>query len=128
MNLILNEKNLSLNNISLSNKKTKYKIFYKIDNIKINGIPLLVSKNNISYKNVNNYEIKEIIFNENDILFIKLKLIDNHFKKLINNYKSFIKNNSIKIKINKDISNNLYFVISNIKLINNIYYVNIFQI
>ena len=101
MNFILNEKKIDKDNIILINKKHKINIFYQLNDIKIYGIPLLISKNNIKYIDKNN--ISKIYFDNNDVLFLKLKMIDNYFKDILNNYYSFIKNNSIQIKLKKKI-------------------------
>lgn len=126
MNFILNEKKINLNNIILFYKKDKIKILYDLNNIKISGIPLSIPKNKTYYIKKNN--MFRLNLNNDDIIFSKLKIIDNYLNENIKNYYSFIKNNSIQIKFKKKIKNNLYFSLTNLKYRNNLYYLNIFQI
>ena len=127
MNFILNENDLNLNNIEINYKNDSIKINYLMNSIKSNGIPLIIT-DGFKFKIIKNY-IYVYLKNDNQLL-IQLKKIDDHFNKEIPNYKSFIKNNMIKIKyVHKNIDNNtIKFTLSNLKFKYDFFFLNIFQI
>ena len=98
-----------------------------MDHIKSNGIPLIIT-HDFKYKIIKNY-IYIYLKNDHQLL-IQLKKIDDHFLSKITNYKSFIKNNMIKIKyLHKNIINNtIKFTLSNLKFKYDFFFLNIFQI
>ena len=116
MDLILTNETFNVNNIMIKYSKINQKILYHIDEVYLLGIPLKL------------YEFK--IISENDktlVLKLKdtntisiLKKVDGFFHdKYKNQYKSFIKDNIIKIR-KKDLkkykdTENIYISINNIK-------------
>lgn len=114
---------ISLSNISIKEYDSVYKIYYKLNDIIINGI---LFKFNGKLKEMND---KYRIYS-NDTNNSKLKLIDQFFSKKINNYKSFLLNSNeneniyIEIKKNPIIDSifnkykNKNFFYLNIKFIN----------
>tara|TARA_B100000963_G_C22531782_1_gene627938 strand:- start:382 stop:756 length:375 start_codon:yes stop_codon:yes gene_type:complete len=85
--------NISNDNICIKESNDKYKIYYKYNNIYINGIIF-------SYKDkfIKNNKYIQLIANNNH------KHIDEILSKKIINYNSFIKDNLITIKNNNKIN------------------------
>ena len=127
MNFILNENDLNLNNIEINYKNDSIKINYLMNSIKSNGIPLIIT-DGFKFKIIKNYIY--VYFKNDHPLLNQLKKINDHFYKEIPNYKSFIKNNMIKIKyVHKNIINNtIKFSLSNLKFKYDFFFLNIFQI
>ena len=107
--------NISYDNIYIKESNDKYQIYYKYENILINGI-LFSYKDKIIKKN----KYIHLIATENH------KYIDEILSKKIKNYNSFIKDDHIIIKINykinsllKDNKNEYYLNLSYINKYNN---------
>tara|TARA_Y100000389_G_C17125331_1_gene347512 strand:+ start:14 stop:391 length:378 start_codon:yes stop_codon:yes gene_type:complete len=107
--------NISYDNIYIKESNDKYQIYYKYENILINGILF-------SYKDkiIKNNKYIHLIATENH------KYIDEILSKKIKNYNSFINDDHIIIKINykmnsllKDNKNEYYLNLSYINKYNN---------
>ena len=119
MNLIIKKDNFDVSKIILTNKKFSTKLLYKINNISILGIPLLI--NDYEYS-VERFYVYIKLLDVNDILLFKN--IDQFFYQKIRTDHLMNQHNIIKIKNNynyssKDIQNKeLKITISTIKNIN----------
>ena len=85
--------NISKHNIHIKEYDNKYKIYYKKNNIIVNGITFYTDTI------VRDNKIVKIILNDNH----GLKNLDSILSQKIDNYKSFMQNNSIIIKNNDKI-------------------------
>lgn len=115
MEIILNENNFNVNNISIKDGRKTKKILYDLKCIYLIGINFEI-KDYIIIKQSNNYMFIDIEYSQLKDIFTS---IDNHFNSKMENYHSFIKNNVIKIKKHdiKDYKNtdNLYISLNNLK-------------
>lgn len=129
MDIIVTGTSFNKDNIMIKYSKINQKIIYNIDKISILGIPLQLKNFNI----LNDSDKKLIlkINDNNDIILLK-KINEFFFLKYKKNYKSFIKDNILKIRKNdlnliKD-NESIYISINNIKKKGNYYTINIFII
>jgi hypothetical protein len=115
MEIILNENNFNINNISIKDGRKTKKLLYDLKCIYLIGINFEI-KDYIIIKQSNNYMFIDIEYSQLKDIFTS---IDNHFNSKMENYHSFIKNNVIKIKKHdiKDYKNtdNLYISLNNLK-------------
>ena len=128
MNIILKKEYFDHNKINIKIKPKKNKITYRLNNAVLLGIPIQITEFNIQKicSNIMYIDIKE----SPDKFF--LYEIDYYFYKTFNHeYKSFIVNDSIKVKIfdtfDKD-KNNLYISFKNIIKVDSSLVVQIFSI
>lgn len=129
MDIIVTGTSFNKDNIMIKYSKINQKIIYNIDKISILGIPLQLKNFNI----LNDSDKKLIleINDNNDIILLK-KINEFFFLKYKKNYKSFIKDNILKIRKNdlnliKD-NESIYISINNIKKKGNYYTINTFII
>jgi hypothetical protein len=129
MDIIVTGKSFNKDNIMIKYSKINQKIIYNIDKITILGIPLKLN----TYTILNDTEKTLIIkINDNNDLILLKKINKFFFLKYGKNYKSFIKDNTLKIRKNDlnliDNNENIYISINNIKKKGNYYTINTFII
>jgi hypothetical protein len=129
MDIIVTGKSFNKDNIMIKYSKINQKIIYNIDKITVLGIPLKLK----TYTILNDSDKKLILkINDNNDLILLQKINKFFFLKYGKNYKSFIKDNILKIRKNdlNLINNNdiIYISINNIKKKGNYYTINTFII
>ena len=129
MDIIVTGKSFNKDNIMIKYSKINQKIIYNIDKITVLGIPLKLK----TYTILNDSDKKLILkINDNNDLILLQKINNFFFLKYLKNYKSFIKDNILKIRKNdlNLINNNdiIYISINNIKKKGNYYTINTFII
>jgi hypothetical protein len=121
MEILIQDKYLDVNKIQFKNGKHNTKILYQLNSVCLIGICLQL-KEPFEY-NVNYPERIEIKNTEQLKLF---QMIDSYFNENIDKYVSFLKNNTIFVKNNRNPNKGMYVNINNIKYIHGKNYVNIF--
>lgn len=129
MEIILTNETFNEDNIFIKYSKTNQKIIYNIDQISILGIPLKLKNYTILYEQGKNVTIE---LNDTSELLLLKNINDFFFSKYKNNYKEFIKDNTLKLRKNdlRLIKNNenIYISINNIKKKGNFFTINSFII
>lgn len=129
MDIIVTGKSFNKDNIMIKHSKINQKIIYNIDKISILGIPLQLK----NFYILNDSDKKLILkINDNDNITLLKKINEFFYLKYKKNYKSFIKDNILKIRKNdlnliKD-NEIIYISINNIKKKGNYYTINTFII
>lgn len=129
MDIIVTGKSFNKDNIMIKYSKINQKIIYNIDKITVLGIPLRLK----TYTILNDSDKKLILkINDKNDLILLQKINKFFFLKYGKNYKSFIKDNILKIRKNdlNLIKNNesIYISINNIKKKGIYYTINTFII
>lgn len=129
MEIILTNDTFNEDNIFIKYSKTNQKIIYNIDQISILGIPLKLKNYTLLYEQGKNVTIE---LNDTSELLLLKNINDFFFSKYKNNYKEFIKDNTLKLRKNdlRLIKNNenIYISINNIKKKGNFFTINSFII
>lgn len=122
-----NENNFNIDNIKYKKNTNNIKLLYNDGFIKVIGLVFRLQKYELSmYKDTIYINLKD--FKQKELLYSIDKKIQRDFK----NYYSFITNGYISMKIHNDIriedNNDIYILISNVVLKDNIYRVHIHNI
>jgi len=129
MEIILTNETFNEDNIFIKYSKNNQKIIYNIDQISILGIPLKLKNYTLLYEQGKNVTIE---LNDASELLLLKSINDFFFSKYKNNYKEFIKDNTLKLRKNdlRLIKNNenIYISINNIKKKGNFFTINLFII
>lgn len=128
MDIIVTGKSFNKDNIMIKYSKINQKIIYNIDKITILGIPIQLK----NYTILNECDKKLFLkINDNNNLILLKKINKFFFLKYGKHYKSFIKDNILKIRkndLNLINNENIYISINNIKKKGNYYTINTFII